>query len=219
MIWRAILPALVFQSVGAYLYFVVFTDPDSVPILFTVIKICIFAWPLAWYVFGFRPALRVGQNKNGVVLGVITGLLSLSIILCAFFLFQSELSSGKEAIQDKIRSFGIENYYLLFAAFLSIFHAALEEYYWRWFVFGGLTQRLNIFWAAIISSVAFSAHHYIVLSQFFSVSFSILGTLAVCVAGLLWCALYYHTGKLYASWISHMLADAGIMITGYLLLF
>ena len=42
--------------------------------------------------------------------------------------------------------------YLLLAVFYSAIHSLLEEYYWRWFVFGRLSQLCKLPTAIAISS-------------------------------------------------------------------
>ena len=55
---------------------------------------------------------------------------------------------------------------MLLAGFISILHSLLEEYYWRWFIFGELKQYVPLVMAITLSSLAFMAHHVIVLYVF-----------------------------------------------------
>ena len=57
--------------------------------------------------------------------------------------------------------------YVVLAAFLAVVHSLLEEYYWRWFVFGRLRRLVSSPAAILISSLAFMAHHVVVLGRFF----------------------------------------------------
>lgn len=216
--WVAVVPALFFQVIGAYVYFVAFADTDAVVTVFTCIKISIFSWPLLWFALGVRPLLP-RTHQHTAWLGVATGILAVICVSVAAFLFQGTLTSASPRILDMVQSYHIEQHYVLFAIFLSLVHSAFEEYYWRWFVFGSLAQQMHNIPAALISSVAFSTHHFIVLSVFFPAWFAVLGTVAVGLAGYVWCMLYARSGRLSASWISHALADAAVMIVGYFLLF
>jgi membrane protease YdiL (CAAX protease family) len=104
------------------------------------------------------------------------------------------------------------------AAFISVLHSLLEEYYWRWFVFGRLERYLPVAAAIAISSVAFMAHHVFVLAYYFPGRFwlaTVPFSLGVAIGGALWAWLYHRFQTLYAPWISHMLADAAIMAIGY----
>jgi membrane protease YdiL (CAAX protease family) len=101
--------------------------------------------------------------------------------------------------------------------FYSLVHSGLEEYYWRWFVFGQLSRRVPLAAAIAISSLGFMAHHVLVLSQFFHGYGAATWFFSLCVAvgGAVWAWLYQRSGSLYGPWVSHMIIDAGLMVIGY----
>jgi hypothetical protein len=107
--------------------------------------------------------------------------------------------------------------YLLLAAFMSVVHSLLEEYYWRWFVFGGLRRCLPGSVAIVVSSLAFMAHHVIILVSYFpgNLPMALVFSLGVAVGGAVWAWLYGRYQSLYAPWMSHLLIDAAIMAVGY----
>jgi membrane protease YdiL (CAAX protease family) len=108
--------------------------------------------------------------------------------------------------------------FLAMAAFMSVLHSFLEEYYWRWFVFGWLRRHLPETAAMMLSSLAFMAHHVIILYVYLPGQFWTLAVpFSLCVAGggIVWAWLYARTGSLYAPWVSHMLVDAALMVVGY----
>jgi CAAX protease family protein len=97
----------------------------------------------------------------------------------------------------------------------------LEEYYWRWFVFGRLRRHLAFAPAAALSSLAFMSHHVIVLSVYLPGYFWVaVVPLSLCIAagGCMWAWLYEQTRSIYAAWLSHLLIDAAIFAIGYDLL-
>src|SRR5262249_8532078 len=53
------------------------------------------------------------------------------------------------------------------ALFVSVVHSLFEEYYWRWFVFGGLKRYLPLGAAVGVSALGFTLHHVVVLGVFF----------------------------------------------------
>ena len=68
------------------------------------------------------------------------------------------------------------------------------------------------------SSLAFMAHHVFVLAYYFPGRFWIAAvpfSLGVAFGGGLWAWLYHRFQSLYAPWVSHLLADAAIMVIGY----
>src|SRR5262249_60465007 len=111
---------------------------------------------------------------------------------------------------------------VLFGVFLSVAHALLEEYYWRWFVFGRLRRLLTFIPAALLSSLAFMSHHVIILAMFFPGRFWQMAVpLSACVGmgGVVFAWLYERAGSIYAPWLCHVFIDAAVMAVGYDLVF
>jgi membrane protease YdiL (CAAX protease family) len=127
-------------------------------------------------------------------------------------------------VQQKVAEFGLNApaAFAGFAALIAVGHSLLEEYYWRWFIFGRLRRLVAVGTAALISSLAFMAFHVIDLAMLFPGRFLTLAfPLAVCVGigGAAWCWLYQRTGSLAAPWLSHLIMDAAIFAVGYDLAF
>src|SRR5262249_41648565 len=115
-----------------------------------------------------------------------------------------------DALRQKLAEFGLETpgKFLLFAALVSLAHSLLEEYYWRWFVFGRLRRHVPVPMAALISSVGFLAFHIIDLAKLFPGKFwTVALPLGLCVGvgGVVWCWLYQRSGTILSPWISHLL--------------
>lgn len=157
-----------------------------------------------------------------MLLGLVSGVVIAGFLLMVWktFLAGGPLAArAAEAAGTKLAAFGIgtASGYFLFAAFYSVFHSLLEEYYWRWFVFGHLRRALPVPTAAVLSSLAFMSHHVIVVGELAGAYDARTWLLAstVGIAGLLWAWLYHRSGSLYGSWISHALADAALLWIGY----
>jgi hypothetical protein len=134
------------------------------------------------------------------------------------YLKSSPLFAGAAVgVQAKVRQLGLASPlgFLALALFYSILHSMLEEYYWRWFVFGRLRELVPARAAIAISSLAFMAHHVIVLRAYLPWGMTALVSAAVAAGGAAWAWLYQHTGSLYGPWLSHLLVDAAIMAVGY----
>ena len=71
--------------------------------------------------------------------------------------------------------------------------------------------------AAVVSSVAFMAHHVILLGFYFgwTTPWTYLFSVAVAIGGLVWAWLYQRSGSIVAAWLSHLVVDAGIFLVGY----
>ena len=127
-------------------------------------------------------------------------------------------------IQNKIEEFNCATpiRYAALAGFLAVIHSLMEEYYWRWFVFGRLQRLISLGSAIAFASLAFMAHHVIVLGMFFPNHFwtaAVPLSLCIAVGGAFWAWLYHGTGSLYSSWISHLLVDLAVLAVGYGLVF
>jgi membrane protease YdiL (CAAX protease family) len=128
------------------------------------------------------------------------------------------------ALRSKVAGFGLDSpaWFVALAVFLSMAHSFLEEYYWRWFVHGALRERLRSSTAISISSIAFAAHHVVVLHIYFPDRFwsaTLPFSLGVAVGGASWAWLYDRTGSLAGPWVAHVLADAALMAIGFDLLY
>lgn len=216
----AILPALLFQIIGALFYFILFPTGAAAQSIYTVTKILIVVWPILWYrhiktPFTLRPTLAA------VRYGLVSGTIGAGAILLTFVLFKQYWLQFSPELIEKVSQLGISSVpiFLLFAAFLSLLHSLLEEYYWRWFVFTGLKQKFSPTMAGIIGSIAFAGHHYIILSQFFPLPITLLFGTLVGIGGAWWCYCYHKTGTLFGNWMSHALIDAAIMGVGFVLVF
>ena len=124
--------------------------------------------------------------------------------------------------EEKARALGLQSLiiYVFFGAFYTVFHSLLEEYYWRWFVFGQLRMMFPFRASLLISSIGFTAHHIIVLGTYFGYAHPLTWVFALCVGigGGVWAWMYERSGSLLAPWISHAVIDAAIFFIGYLMI-
>ncbi len=123
----------------------------------------------------------------------------------------------------KIASLGLNSplQFLGVGLFYAAMHSLLEEYYWRWFVFGWGISVWGKPLAYLLSSLGFMAHHVLLLGHFlgFADWRTYLLAASIAVGGAFWAWLYHRTENLSAAWLSHAIVDAGIFAFGYFLLF
>ena len=222
----ALVFAMVFPSIGAWLYFVMYAGHESVRLAYGVTKVIQFAFPIVWVLLIERTAIRLRWPDGvSVRLGLAFGAVVLGAMLALYFGGFSQTgyaAEAREAVAGKLTDFGITTplAFLGLAAFYCLLHSLLEEYYWRWFVFGRLAEVTPRWPAILLSSLAFAAHHVIVLANFFDELLPVvLLSLAVAVGGAVWAWLYARCNSLWGPWLSHLLVDAGIMAVGYHLVF
>ena len=212
---------------GSVLYFVLLSEHPAGQLIYGGVKLFTIVWPIICVLVLWRRGVGNWRGKLGNIrthlkalpLGVAVGLL---IVAAMVGLLQTPLGAivdaSEPAMRKKATALGFLENYILFAAFLSVIHSLIEEYYWRWFVFGNLRRLLSVRTAAGVGSVAFASHHVVVTAQFFPLGFALFLSACVAIGGLLWCWLYHTQRTLAGAWVSHLIADVGLMTVGYLLL-
>ena len=220
--------ALVFPTVYTLGYFVIFAEQqDAVQAVFAVSKVIQFTFPVV---------LLVAIRKERIVLqrpttrGLLAGgLFGLTLLLAMLALYHGWLTPAgffdepAKMVREKVQGLGLNSAWKFAAAgvFYSLAHSLLEEYYWRWFVFGQLRKFCALPTAVAVSSLGFMAHHVVVLATFFGWSnpATYLFSAAVAIGGSIWAWLYERSGSLYGPWLCHALVDAAIFSIGYDLVF
>ena len=220
----AIIFCLVFPTIVTLAYFVWFADQaEALKVAYGIGKVIQFGFPVlfAWFYARDRIGLPVFTRK-GVVFGLAFGGVIGALMLALYFGAldpAGTLESAEDEIEEKVTGFGITSVsaYLALAAFYAIAHSGLEEYYWRWFVFGQLRRYTSRAVAITISSLGFMAHHVIVLGVYFGWASPMtwLFSLAVAIGGAVWAWLYEDSKSLIGPWVSHALVDAAIFAVGY----
>jgi membrane protease YdiL (CAAX protease family) len=218
--FAAVLPSLI-----TWIYFVVLAKHSAglQQTAYLVGKTLQFGFPVVWFFLIQRRKLEWSRpSTSGIALSVGFGLAIMlgMIALYSLWLGSTEIfASATAEVRAKVAGFGVQTMgkYLLMAVFYSIGHSFLEEYYYRWFIFGQLRNYLRLAPAVVLSSLAFMAHHVIVLAMYFGATstITILFSLAIAFGGGIWALLYERSRSLIGPWLSHLLIDAGIFIVGY----
>ncbi len=160
----------------------------------------------------------VGTGFGVLVAGAILGL------YYGYFRTSPLLADTPERVREKLETFGITTpaAYAALAAFIVASHSLLEEYYWRWFVFGRLRRLIAFGPAVAVSSLAFTAHHVVILDEYLPRQFLsavVPFSLGVAVGGAVWAWLYDRADSVWSPWLSHALVDAALFVIGWDMLF
>lgn len=221
-----VLLALCLPSVITWLYFVTFAGSTLMGAVYTTGKVVQFCLPLVWFLGPGRPELtRALLRPRGVIPGAAFGIaVAVGMALLYAALRSTPLFDDvREQALLRLQSFGLDSPagFVALAVFYSLAHSFLEEYYWRWFVYGGLRRYLNLPLAVTIGSLGFAAHHVIVLVVYFrdQIWFALLCSAGVAVGGAVWSVLFERSRSLVGIWVSHLVVDAAIMAIGWHLLF
>jgi membrane protease YdiL (CAAX protease family) len=212
----ALLVAMTLPSLVTWLYFIVLvTDKDTHNVAQLAAsaagKVVQLVLPIV-VVWLLEKRLPRPQRPrfDGILWGAAFGLLAAGAIFVLYYAGFGDspmLASTPQRVREKVIQLGLNSLF--------------EEYYYRWFVFGQLRKLLPFLPAAVISSLAFMAHHVILLNAFFPGYFFVATVpLSLCVAagGAFWAWLYERTGTLYSAWVSHGIVDAAIFGLGWVLL-
>lgn len=241
----ALLFAMTFPTVAAWSYFLGLAGSDTgvnprQQTAYVAGKVVQFSFPLAFLgMAGWRTRAKVGAvdkdwrdsrwlqvgppHFRGLTPALLFGLTVAIAILGAYFgvLRGTPLLAKTPAlVRHKLQQVNMATppLYVVLAVFVVAIHSLLEEYYWRWFVFGGLRQFVSLAAAMLLSSLAFMAHHVVVLyvylpGKFYSAVLPL--ALGIAVGGAVWAFLYERYGSLLALWLSHLFIDAAIFIIGW----
>ncbi len=219
-----LIAAMVLPAVAAFFYFV---QAQALPVFWQrsayVVGKIVFVLPLLWH-FGVerRPFPRRPPSGAGAAIGLAFGAAVAAAMLLLYFAGlrgTPPFTAAAEAVREKLSGFGLDSAprYAAFGIFVSLVHSALEEYYWRWFVFGRLRDFLAFTPAAALGSLAFTAHHVIILGVYFGwgSATQVVFSAGVALGGFVWCRIYHRSGSLLGPWLSHALVDAAIFAVGY----
>jgi len=214
--------AMLFPSLATYLYFVAFAGHPAMRVVFAAGKIAQFALPVVWWLLVERrmPRLFAGGTRGlgaGLALGALIG--GATLIASSIAATTGLLAGAPEAIRAKVEDIGASAplAFLALALFYSVLHSLMEEYYWRGFVFAELKESMAPGLAIALSSLAFMAHHVILLWLYFRSTWWLIPLLSagVAIGGALWAWLYRRTDSLLGPWLSHMIVDAVLMAAGW----
>jgi len=222
-----------FPLVMAFLYFVVFANPDRdtnsvFQIAFALGKSIQFLFPIAFVWWFERERIRFARpTLHGIPLALGFAILVGLAMFALYFGFVRHIPAVAEdtprKIHEKVQQFGMDSPlgYLQMAIVICVVHSLAEEYYWRWFVYGWMRKHLPMMAALVLSSIGFMLHHIVILGVYFPGNFWTLAmpfSICVAIGGGVWAWIYERSGSLYAPWLSHALIDAAIMGVGYVML-
>ncbi len=214
--WWALAPALVVPTLGTLIFFVFLAGSDAGKAMMMVTKVFGVAWPLLATVFLIRRPLRmpvIPHPVRDIAIGALSGVAigALMMGLAWFSPLSGYLEGAAAVIEKSIADLGFANYFLLLALGISFLNSAMEEYYWRWFVYGNLRTVLKSKWLPhFFAALAFTGHHLVVTTLLFPLPFALFLCFGVFVGGLIWSFFYQKQGHLWGAWVSHILADLAI---------
>jgi len=217
-----VIVASIWQALGAILYMAILGDSPVAPWIFGVIKVIMISIPFIAIAIGWKSGTFFkGIKFLDVIMGIFLGIVLFVVIYGVFRFFPELFARALTDALPRAQTFGIATptVFIMVGFLFSVFHSLFEEFYWRWFLFGAIRSFSKQKIAILLSGLAFSLHHIIILSAFTTPFLAIVFGLLVGVVGSFWCFLYERQGNIMSPWISHIAADFAIVFVGYLILF
>ena len=206
------------------IYLVLLDDANVVVqrIAYGITKTIQFGFPVFWFFVVQKRRLTWNRpTSRSIWIALASGLAIAALTVVVFFVLRDQtrwLEGPLMEMREKIDSMGLGSLgmFVGVALFYSFIHSGLEEYYWRWFVFGQLREMIGVRTAIAVSSLGFMAHHVLVLALYFGWDSPLTYGLSLCVAvgGAFWAWLYDREDTIMAPWLSHALVDGGIFAVG-----
>ena len=213
---KAILALLLLLPVPTIGVLFSFYVPEVGKIVWGIAKIWILLFPAVWYFciekgkWSWSPT-----TTKGFLVGILWSI-PVGVAIVATYHFWGQTLIDATA-REKIDELGIASPYMfiLFAVAMSLGNSLMEEYVWRWFVFSKFKTLVGAWPAIILSSLFFTAHHVVILWNFGSVGLVLVGSSGLCAGGIIWAWLYNKYNSVWPGWISHVIADAVIMVVAW----
>ena len=191
-------------------------------LFFASCKVWIFLVPTIWYLKVEKNSIsKKSPTKEGIVWGLITGIMMSLIILITWFLFNETLDIDE--MVDILQSKGLDNInlYILGMFYWIFINSLLEEYVFRWFITTKSSELFRSYEIGIIFSAAmFTLHHAIALHLFGFIWWqTIIACFGLLSAAAIWSWLYIRFRSIWVCWLSHAICDVAVFGIGYTILF
>ncbi|MBA3939548.1 MAG: CPBP family intramembrane metalloprotease [Planctomycetes bacterium] len=221
--WPFLLPALLLPVIGTFLYFITLAGQPAAPVVYGVLKLVMVLYPLASAWLWGRPRPLAALNtrstrRTALLTGLGAGVVMAGgLAAMAYGPLDGLRLTAAPHIAAKIAEFHCSSLpaYLAMSLALSLAHSAFEEYYWRWFVFGRLRERLPMPAAHALAGVGFALHHVVVAAVYVGWGWGLVLGAVVGLAGACWSLLYQRSGRLVGAWLAHACCDAVLMLIGW----
>lgn len=189
----------------------------SIPITFTLFYGWLLLIPLATYYKNSRLrdmfilSFQKGFTSKSLIIGLITGAISLIAIFSSVYLLQGFLFDV-DRLSEVLVEWGFSGINVWsFIVVLILINPFLEEWYWREFMHVRLMPSLGGKRTVLVTSFFYALYHLLSLIPMFVFPFNLIAAIPVFGAGLLWGYFRLKFSSILPSILSHVLADIGII--------
>lgn len=151
--------------------------------------------------------------KYSLVAGIGSGAVLMLGVLAGFYLL---LEAGVDPvwIRSVLVRWGLTPGWLwIFVIYMIVGNSFFEELMWRGFIYERLQRILLPILANLLSSFFYSSYHVLLGVVLFGWRWGLLIAGLAWLMGIFWTILVRQYGSLMSAWLSHLLVDAGIMIS------
>jgi uncharacterized protein len=190
--------------------------------LFIAAKLWLVLLPTAWW-FGVERERWSWSppTRGGFGMATLVGLGLAGIVAGAYLAGRQVGWIDTDSVAEKAALTGLDQVelYLAGALYWITLNSLLEEYVWRWFVFRQFEALVGSRAAVVASALGFTAHHVLALAGQFDLWMTVLGSIGVFVAGIVWSWLYLRYRSIWPCYVSHAIVDVAVFGIGYALIF
>lgn len=189
--------------------------------VFTVAKIWLVAFPVAWLLLVDRGRISWSPPRNGGLgVGALIGLgMAAAIGATCWLVALPRIDAA--LMRSEAADMGLTGPmpYILGALYWIFVNSVIEEYVFRWFI----QSHCEVLWtrpvAILVSAAIFTFHHTVAMSNYLSPGLNALASSGVFFAGAVWSWMISRYRSIWPGWIAHALADIAVFGCGYWLLF
>jgi membrane protease YdiL (CAAX protease family) len=155
---------------------------------------------------------KIPNSTGSIVTGLLSGIIFSTLILGTVSLLIEYLFDIAQ-LQHLLEKWGFSGKGLIWLILvLIVINPVLEELYWREYMFTRLTSTVGTTMSILICAFAYSLYHFLSLVPMFNWPLNVISALPVFLAGIIWGSFRLRFQSIVAPIISHILADAGIML-------
>jgi len=205
----AVAPA---ATVGTVLALILFRDTTVGKVSYAACKAWLYGLPLVWHlVVDRQPVSGSPPRKGGFGVAAALGVAIGVVILAAYYTVGVRLMDLDEVARLGREVIGDRGDFVVFALYICLVNALLEEYVFRWFLFRKCEVLLERGWPAVLLSAAiFTTHHVFALKLYMNWPLTLLCSAGVLIGGVTWSWLYLRYRSVWTCYVSHAIVDVAI---------
>lgn len=180
----------------------------------TGLKVLLFAiLPLVFMLKMRSFTLFKNVDKKGLLLGLVCGIISFSVVIGAYLIFQDviDTTSILQSLEEKNITASV---FIFIGLYITFGNSFLEEYFFRGFIFFSLVEK-NKWLAYLFSSGLFALYHLAMIAGWFNLPLTLLSLLGLFIIGLVFNFLNQKSKNMLNSWMVHIFADIAIILIGF----